>query len=67
MFRIKDKKLRHTLAALLCGVFGMWLNGYVGRGMGMPPNSFLIAASLAFVLNGPYIDSQLTDKKNFDK
>jgi hypothetical protein len=60
MFRIKDKELRYTLAALMCGVFGMWLNGYVGQGMGMPPNNFLIAAALAFTLNGPYIDKQLS-------
>lgn len=59
MFRIRNKELRNVLAALLCGVFGMWLNGYFGEAMGMPPNNFLIAAALAFVLNGPYIDKQL--------
>ncbi len=63
MFRVKNKELRHTLAALLCGVFGIWLNGYVGRGMGMPPNNFLIAAALAFVLNGPYMDRQITENE----
>ena len=59
MFRIKNDQLRLILAALLCGVFGMWLSGYVGRGMGMQPNQFLIAMFLAFVLNGPYMDKQL--------
>jgi len=63
MFHVKNKELQHTLAALLCGVFGIWLNGYVGRGMSMPPNNFLIAAALAFVLNGPYIDKQITEDK----
>lgn len=63
MFRVKNKELRHTLAALLCGVFGIWLNGYVGEGMGMPPNNFLIAAALAFVLNGPYMDRQITENE----
>ncbi len=59
MFRIKNDQLRLILAALLCGVFGMWLSGYVGRGMGTQPNQFLIAMFLAFVLNGPYMDKQL--------
>lgn len=61
MFRIKNKRLRHTLAALLCGVFGLWLNGYVGEGMSMTPSAFIIAVSLAFVLNGAYIDKQMKD------
>lgn len=60
MFRVRNNELRQVLAALLCGVFGMWLNGYAGEAMGMPPNNFLIVAALAFVLNGPYIDKQLT-------
>lgn len=63
MFRIRNKRLRNTLAALICGVFGMWLNGYAGRAMGMPPNGFLITAALAFVLNGPYMDRQIKDNR----
>ena len=63
MFRIHDRTLLHTLAALLCGVFGVLLNGYVGEGMGQPPTNFVIVASLAFVLNGPYIDKQITQQK----
>ncbi|MBQ8672533.1 MAG: O-antigen ligase family protein [Bacteroides sp.] len=59
MFKIKNKQLMLILSALLCGVFGIWLNGYVGRGMGFQPSSFLIAVFLSFVLNGPYIDRQL--------
>ena len=59
MFRIKNDQLRQILAALLCGVFGMWLSGYVGRSMGTQPNQFIIAMFLAFVLNGPYMDKQL--------
>lgn len=59
MFRIQNKQLRQILAALLCGVFGLWLNGYVGRGMGMQPSQFLIALFLAFVLNGPLMDKML--------
>ena len=59
MFRIQNKQLRQILAALLCGVFGLWLNGYVGRGMGFQPSQFLIALFLAFVLNGPFMDKML--------
>ena len=59
MFRIKNDQLRKILAALLCGVFGIWLNGYVGRGMGFQPSSFIIAIFLSFVLNGVYMDKRL--------
>lgn len=56
MFCIKNDKLRHILAAMLSGVFGLWLNGYVGNGMGFQPGSTIIAAFLAIILNGPIID-----------
>lgn len=59
MFRIKNNQLRLILAVLLSSVFGMWLNGYVGRSMGFQPSSFLIAVFLSFVLNGPYMDKEL--------
>lgn len=59
MFKIKNKQLSRILAALLCGVFGIWLNGYVGRGMGFLPSSFIIAVFLSFILNGIYMDKQL--------
>lgn len=59
MFRIRNDQLRKILAALLCGVFGIWLNGYVGRGMGANPSGLIIAIFLAFVLNGVYMDKEL--------
>ena len=65
MFRIKNDQLRQILAALLCGVFGLWLNGYVGRGMGMNPSSFIIPLFLAFVLNGPFMDKTLKKDEKF--
>lgn len=67
MFRIQNKNLKYTLAALLCGVFGMWLNGYVGRGMTMHPSGLIIVASIAFILNGVYMDKQLTPKHTTEK
>lgn len=62
MFKIKNHQLRQILAALLCSVFGIWLNGYVGRGMGLQPSALIIAIFLSFVLNGCYMDRKL--KKN---
>lgn len=59
MFRIKNDQLRKILSALLCGVFGIWLNGYVGRSMEFQPSSFIIAVFLSFVLNGIYMDKRL--------
>lgn len=63
MFRIKNKKLRYILAAMLSGTFGLWLNGYVGNGMGFQPGSTIIAAFIAFILNGPEMDKMLLNKK----
>lgn len=59
MFRIKNKQLSQILAALLCSIFGIWINGYVGRGMGMYPSSFIITIFFAFILNGVQMDKQL--------
>jgi hypothetical protein len=59
MFKIKHKQLRNILAALLCGIFGLWLNGYVGRAMGFLPGLFLIAMFMSFILNGPDLDKKL--------
>lgn len=59
MFKIKNNQLRQILAALICGVFGIWLNGYVGRGMGMYPSSFIITIFIVFSLNGIYMDKKL--------
>ena len=59
MFRIKNEQLRKILIALLCGVFGIWLNGYVGRGLGFQPSSLIIAIFISFILNGVYMDKRL--------
>lgn len=59
MFHLHNKELRNILSALLCGVFGLWISGYVNRAMGFQPGSFLIAVFLSFVLNGRYIEKQL--------
>ncbi|WP_281644103.1 O-antigen ligase family protein [Bacteroides zoogleoformans] len=59
MFKIKNRQLRLILTALLCSIFGIWLNGYAGRGMGFLPSSFIIAVFFSFILNGPYMDKQL--------
>mgnify|MGYP000385576255 FL=1 len=59
MFKIRNEQLRRILVALLCGVFGIWLNGYVGRGLGFQPSSLIIAIFLSFILNGVYMDRRL--------
>lgn len=63
MFKIKNKQLSLILAALMSGVFGIWLNGYVGNGIGMYPSSFLITLFIVFTLNGAHMDSQLNRKE----
>lgn len=64
MFRIQNKELRNVLAALLCAVFGLWVSGYVNRAMGFHPGRLLVAAFLSFVLNGPYLEKLINNRKS---
>ena len=52
------------MAAFIGTVFGILLNGYAGEGMGLPPTNLLLVALLAFAMNGPYIDKQLSKENN---
>lgn len=63
MFKVRDKYLRQILAAFTCAVFGILVSGYTGYAPGMPPTNFIIAAMIAFVMNGPYIDQQISQRK----
>lgn len=63
MFRVRNKELRQTLAAFTCATFGILISGYTGEAPGMPPTNFLIAAMIAFIMNGTYIDNQITQKR----
>lgn len=60
LFQIKDKQLKLTLAALTCTAFGTIISGYAAYTPGMPPTNFLTGAMLAFVMNGQYLDRQIT-------
>ena len=60
MFNVQNKGLRQTLAAFTCATFGILVSGYTGEAPGTPPTNFLIVAMLAFVMNGAYIDKQIT-------
>lgn len=63
MFKVRNKELRLILSALTCATFGIMLSGYVGEAPGMPPTNFILAAMLAFVMNGSYIDKQLSQQE----
>ena len=64
LFKIKNKYFRQILASFLGAVFGILLNGYAGECIVQPPTNLLIPALLAFVMNGPYIDKQLSKENN---
>lgn len=64
LFRITNQQLRQIMAAFIGTVFGILLNGYAGEGMGLAPTNLLLFALLAFVMNGPYIDKQLSKENN---
>lgn len=61
LFRIQNKQLRHTFAAFTCACLGIWVSGYTGDSLGLPPTNFVIPAMMAFVMNGPYIDKEFTN------
>lgn len=63
MFRVKDKRLRGTLAALVSGVFGMFATSYGNEIMGQFPNSFIVYMSLAFIYMGTALDTSDEKKK----
>lgn len=63
MFKVRDRYLRQQLAAFTSAVFGILLSGYVGYAPGMPPTNFIIVAMIAFVMNGPCIDKQISQQK----
>lgn len=56
LFKIRDPYIRNSMAALTCATFGIWASGYTGNNPGMPPTDFLIAAMMAFVMNGKRIE-----------
>lgn len=64
LFKVKNKRLRQIMAIFVGTIFGLLLNGYAGECIGQPPTNLLIPALLAFVMNGPYIDKQLSKENN---
>ena len=72
LFKIRDPLIRNSMAAFTCATFGIWASGYTGNNPGMPPTDFLIAAMMAFVMNGKrieqdYLDIQLLATKTSNK
>jgi len=64
LFKIKNKTLRQILAIYLGVIFGLLVNGYAGEAIGLPPTNLLLIALIAFVMNGPHIDKQLSKENN---
>ena len=64
IFRIKNKNLRQIMAIFTGVVFGLLINGYAGEAIGLSPTNLLLIALLAFAMNGPYIDKQLSKENN---
>ena len=64
LFRIKDVVLRQILAIFIGAVLGFLINGYAGQCIEQSPTNIFIYSLLAFVMNGPYIDKQLSKENN---
>ena len=63
MMKIKDPELRQILIAFTCAVLGIYVSGYTSYSPDQPPINFLIPAMIAFVINGPYIDTEIRELK----
>lgn len=64
IFRIINKNLRQIMAIFIGVVFGLLVNGYAGQCIEFPPSNLLLVALLAFAMNGPHIDKQLSKENN---
>ena len=64
LFRLNNFYLRQILAIFLGAVLGFLINGYAGQCIEQPPTNIFIYSLLAFVMNGPYIDKQLSKENN---
>lgn len=63
MFRVKNKKLKTILTAMLCGLFGLMLSAYGNQFFSQPNTQFILFTFMACILNGSYIDRQLEQAK----
>lgn len=64
LFKVKNKALSQILAVFLGVVLGFIINAYAGQSFEQHPTTTIIAILLAFVMNGPYIDKQLSKENN---
>lgn len=63
MCRVKDKQLKVTLTAMLCGLFGLMLSAYGNQFLNQPNSQFILLTFMACILNGAYIDRQIVQEK----
>ncbi len=64
MFRIKDPKLRGTMAALASGSFGLLVSAYGNSFFGQFPTHFIVFTSLGLMAIAPFIDKDDTNLEN---
>lgn len=64
MFQVKDLQLRGVLTALACGIFGMMISAYGNAFFNQFPTGIMMILFLSILLNGHYIDEELTKSKN---
>ena len=67
MFRIKNEELRGILTAIACGIFGLMISAYGNAFFGQSPTGFMVILFLSVLLNGSYIDQQLTENINIER
>lgn len=63
MFQIKNEKLRGLLTAMLCGIFGLMISAYGNAFFNQFPTQIIVFTFFSIILNGRYIDRQLTNSK----
>ena len=63
LMRIKDPELKQILIAFTSAALGIYVSGYTSYSPDQPPISFILPAMIAFVINGPYIDTEIRELK----
>ncbi|MFA5714044.1 MAG: O-antigen ligase family protein [Bacteroidales bacterium] len=59
LFKLKDKRVRGIVTALVCGLAGVYTSAYSLEILGQLPNSIFIFVAISTIFISPYIDKNL--------
>lgn len=63
MFKVKHKKLRGILTAMLCGIFGLMISAYGNAFFNQFPTQIIVFTCLTIAINGHRIEKYTIDNQ----